>query len=300
MLMKQIVRHSDDLGITFQSTNHILESWQAGHLDSFSIIANGDATDQIPLGLAAAGNRKIKIAIHFNLTEGRSTAPPEEVPLLVNEKGDFRHTFASLVLASILSPASKKKELFRQIAIECSAQIREIRSLCGKREVRALDGHNHIHMIPGIFNRIAQIAKKEGLSEIRIAFEPFYVDNLWHDWRKLFWWINLIKHLLLKFLSIHARQVARRLSLVYPDAIIGVLYSGRMTASRALRGIETANRANNIQVIFHIGRAHIVEAKRWRRSTYAAFHLSEWRDKERSEIGSFSDLLNESTRLLKG
>jgi chitin disaccharide deacetylase len=285
----RVIRHSDDLGITRHSTGRILEAWRAGHLNGFSIIANGDATEMIPVGLSDSSELPVRLAVHFNLTEGYSSAPATEVPLLVDASGELRNTFGSLFLAALFFPLSKKRELFRQIAIECAAQIVAVRSLCGTRAIAAIDGHNHIHMIPGIFAAVARSARDAGIPEIRISFEPFYMEKPWRDWQRSFWWKNLIKHLLLIILSVNARLVARRVGLHGPDAIIGVLYSGRMTAVRALCGIKAAASATEIEIVFHVGRAHVSEASRWRRSAYASFHLSEWRDIEHAEIGQLSE-----------
>jgi hypothetical protein len=271
-----------------------LEAWRSGHLNGFSIIANGDATGMIPAGLADSAELPVRLAVHFNLTEGYSSAPATEVPLLVDASGELRNTFGSLFVAALFSPLSKRRELFRQITIECTAQIVAVRSLCGTRAITAIDGHNHIHMIPGIFAAVAQSARDAGIPEIRISSEPFYMEKPWRDWQRLFWWKNLIKHLLLRILSVKARLVAQRVGLRWPDAIIGVLYSGRMSAARALRGIKAAEGATEIEIVFHIGRSHATEASRWRRSAYAVFHLSEWRDIEYVEIGQLAERMSPS------
>ena len=287
----RIIRHSDDLGVTRQSTAQIFDAWQAGHLDGFSIIVNGDAVESIPAGLSAAPDLPARIAIHFNLTEGFPSAAEKEVPMLVDANGQFRHSFGSLLGTVLFSSTGKRREFFRQIACECLAQIAAARLICGTRAITAIDGHIHIHMIPGIFAEVAGVARSAGIPEIRISTEPFYMEDSWRDWRRLFWWVNLIKHILLKTMSIPARAVAQRLGLRAPEVIIGVLYSGRMSVTRALRGIAAAANAAEVEVVFHIGRANSVEAGRWQRSSDAAFHLSEWRDTERVELRLLSERL---------
>jgi len=262
----------------------MLDAWRGGHLDGFSIIANGNAINQIPDALESASELHARIAVHFNLTEGISSAPSAQIPLLVDEDGQLRHTFGSLLLNAIFSTPTKRRELFRQISIECVAQIIAVRSICNGRAITAVDGHNHIHMIPGIFTSVAYASIAEGVPEIRISAEPFFIENPMRDWLQLFWWINLIKHLLLNIFSHSAFRAAKRIGLRAPDAIIGILYSGKMSAVRALRGIEAASGAAEIEVLFHISRASADEAARWKNSTYSAFHLSESRDIERAEI----------------
>lgn len=157
--MKLIILHSDDLGITSHVTECILDAWRAGYLHGFSIIANGDAIKQIPDALSSASELQARIAVHFNLTEGHSSAPAKQIPLLVDADGQLRHTFGSLFLIVIFSTWNKRRELFRQINIECIAQIVAVRSLCAGRAITAVDGHNHIHMIPGVFTSVARATR---------------------------------------------------------------------------------------------------------------------------------------------
>ena len=72
--MTRIILHSDDLGITSSITKNMLDSWRAGHLKSFSIIANGSAINEISDALTSSPELKARIAVHFNLSEGFSSA----------------------------------------------------------------------------------------------------------------------------------------------------------------------------------------------------------------------------------
>lgn len=289
--MTKVIRHTDDLGMTKKTTAYIIQSWINGHLDSFSIIANGDAAEDVRIELERNSARSVRIAVHFNLTEGRSSAPRNEVPLLVDDKGEFRHSFGSLFAVAMVSALAKKTDLFNQILHECKAQIAEVSSICGDRQIITVDGHNHIHMIPGVFSAVAQAARDAGIPEIRISDEPFYVASPWHDWRKMFFWINIAKHLLLKLLSANSRRVVKQFGLHSPDAIVGVLYSGKMSALRAMCGVKAAAHGSIVEVVFHIGRANLSETARWRNNSYARFHISELRDSERAELVLFSQEL---------
>ena len=77
--------------------------------------------------------------------------------------------------------------------------------------------------------------------------------------------------------------------------IIGVLYSGKMSAARALCGIKSASEADEIEVLFHIGRATSEEAIRWKNAAYAAFHLSKSRDDERAEICTLAKYMRDKS-----
>jgi predicted glycoside hydrolase/deacetylase ChbG (UPF0249 family) len=282
--MTKLLHHADDLGITASATASILKAWRAGALDGFSIIANGDALKAVRDGLDESPSREARISVHFNLTEGPATSPREQIPLLVDESGRFRRGFGGYYLKRLFSSAASWKALRDQVEIECRAQIRAVRELCVPREVRVVDGHNHIHMIQGLFEVVTKAARAESVPEIRVSREPFHLASA-IDLLKPYWWINLLKHVLLRRLSRDAAPVAKAAGLQYPDYLVGVLYTGHMTASRAKCGIAAAGDAAEVEVVFHVGRSDPSEcAARWGNRGYASFHLSPNRSLEYDEL----------------
>jgi len=290
--MKKIILHSDDLGITEQSTRDIIDSWVNGDISSFSIIANGDAVQKIPIYLTTFANLNARIAVHFNLTEGFPSASPKDVSLLLGKDGRFNQSFGKLVAKTFFSFPMRRLQLKQQIYLECRAQIAAVKNICAGRDVVAIDSHNHIHMIPRVFSIVATAAKDEKIEEIRISKEPFFLsDNFFHI-LKPFWIVNLVKNILLKLFSAHAVKVANNLALKSPIAFIGLLYSGRMTAENALSGIRAVNDSGHIEVTFHVGKSLPHEGSRWCNSSYSEFHLSPKRTLEKMEVRRLAQLLS--------
>ena len=286
----KIIFHSDDLGITAGATRQILSAWAAGALDGFSVIANGEALDAVRQELEKHPERPARIAVHFNLTERAPSAPEREVSMLLGPDGMFRHSFGSLFAKWLLSSRSDWSALLRQVEIECRAQISAVRAASGGRRVQAIDGHNHVHMIPGIFSAVAGAARHEGVPEIRISREPFYLAEPVRDLLRGFWWVNLVKHALLRWLSRRAVPVTVRHTLQFPQYMIGILYTGHMNRRRAQRGIDAAAAldASTVEVVFHVGHSEEAEASRWAGSgATASFHLSRSRMIEYEELMSW-------------
>lgn len=282
----KVILHTDDIGITRASTAGIVEAWRAGALDGFSVIANGDAVADVRDVLAQDAERPARIAVHFNLTEGPSSAPQQAVSDLVSHDGRFRYGFGGVLLAALHPSAARRRRLAQQVETECRAQIRAVREICGGRVVAALDGHNHVHTIPGVFGAVLRAAAGEGIPEVRVSREPFHLASL-RDLVQPFWWINLIKHVLLRTFSIGAAAKVGRAGLRSPDRMVGILYTGVMTAARARRGVAAARAAGaaTVELVFHVGRAVPGEADRWGGDGfYARFHLSEARDRERDAV----------------
>ncbi len=283
--MNSILFHSDDLGATVQVSRDILTQWSAGALHGFSILANGEAVKDISSALNRDSQKEARISVHLNLSEGPPCAPTEKVPLLVNENGLLRHTFGTL-LVQFLTKRSQRMAFLAQVEAEWDAQIKEVKRIVSPRAVNSVDGHMHIHMLPFLFPLAARLAKENGVSQIRISREPFYIcEKL--DILKAFFWVNSLKHFILKWCSISAVQVCKTMQLNSLSGIIGILYTGRMSTPRILAGIKAANKKGfkDLEVVLHVGRASESELKRWHNNPgIGKFYRSPWRDLEKKNL----------------
>lgn len=281
-----ILLHSDDLGATESVSQGILDRWRNGYLDGFSVMANGEAGQTCQTALRAEAGRPARIVVHLNLSEGPSTLPASEIPLLVNTQGKLQHGYGSLLKLWYFGGKTQRDELLRQVAAEWQAQIERVRNIVAPRPLTAVDGHVHIHMLPFLFPVAAQLARENGIPAIRISQEPFYFAG----WRDLFssaFGINLLKHLILRVYARSARPAAQKNGLTHPERIIGLLYSGRMSQQAVLAGIHAAQSlgTQSLEVVMHVGRADKRECSRWtNQPSYAAFNLSPLRDLEFREV----------------
>ena len=102
-----LIIHADDFGITVEQSKAILELSDAcdghGALSSMSMFANSPAFKEcaeLVRPFVDAG--KIKLGLHLNIVEGHPVSNPDDVPLLVNERGTFSHSFMGYLMASTL------------------------------------------------------------------------------------------------------------------------------------------------------------------------------------------------------
>lgn len=282
--------HSDDMGATKHVTERMLASWREGTLSGFSVLANGAACDLMSAELRANAERPARIACHLNLSEGPSAAPASSVPLLVDENGQLKHTFGSLIVARL----RYGKTFVQQVAIEWQAQIAKAAALVAPRKLAAVDGHMHIHMLPFLFPTAARLAREQGIPEIRISREPLFLAAR-RDAFTAAYAINLVKNLTLGACSALATRSARRENLASPDQLVGVLYTGDMRLNRALSGLKAAEKRNakSVEVMFHVGRAAESEHGRWEgRDFIAKFYFAQERDAEFVEASRLASTLN--------
>ena len=172
-----VLFHADDFGITEEQAHDILALSSAcggkGALGSVSIFANSpafDAAAALVQPFVQAG--KLKIGLHLNLVEGYPVTPTSEVPLLVNDRGAFRHNFMGLLLES---KGVHRRAFARQVERECSAQLeRFLQAFPAKKTALRADSHQHTHAIPAITNALVHAAEKMGCTfeHLRAPVEP--------------------------------------------------------------------------------------------------------------------------------
>lgn len=287
----QLVVHSDDMGMTRAVSERIGAAWRAGQLDGFSVIGNGAALAEVRAVLAADPSRPVRIAAHLNLCEGPSAADPSSVPLLVDGHGHLGNGFGGLSLRWLTSGADGRAALVDQVEREWRAQIARVAEACAPRPITAVDGHVHVHMLPFLFPVAARLARAHGIPGVRISREPFHLPPAWTDLVDPGLPINLVKHAVLRVCAVFAAPVAANEGLAAPRALIGVLFSGRMTAGAARAGCTAAVAApgaGQIEVLFHVGRARPDVDGAWSRDVGAtAFQTSPRRDVERDELARF-------------
>ncbi len=241
----KLLLYNDDFGVTFGLTNAVRQSYLNGTTTSTSIRTNGHAF-RYALQEVLPGIPGLEVGLHINLTEGPPTADTSLVPALVDGRGFFRKSFSDYYFG-----LRGRRDLLAQIEVEIRAQFEEAASQ--GLTLNHVNGHQHVHMIPPIFEILCRAMSDYRLKFIRVPLEPFFLAPCWKENRHMICQLNLLKHVLLRHLSLRAFETLERFGLKSVGCFIGVLYTGRMTVKvlkRALqmmekRGIETA------EVLFH-------------------------------------------------
>lgn len=261
--MKVIV-HADDLGISRGITDRIIETHRNGAVQRTSIVANGEAFDYAVDRLR--DSPRLSWSVHLNLVEGRCLAAKQGLPLLVDRRGWFKRDFVGLLLLPILAPWCRAG-LRRQIRLELDTQIGRVRRAFNPAEIR-VDSHRYVHLLPFVFPIVMQQAANWNVREIRVVNEPLFTAR--GGLRGLVELIspNLLKCLVLRLLSRSCRKQLRHQAIACPERSLGVLFSGRMTARIAVRGLKRIARYPpaedaEVEVLFHPGPADPQERGIW-------------------------------------
>lgn len=280
----QVVVSADDFALTYGTSVKICEASESGCVNSVSVVANGYDFDS-SLKLLERFSESVDVAVHLNLCEGLPVAPASKVGPLLDERGYLHFSFPGLWKACISGSATKRKALRTAIKAELDAQISKVRDSLPHIKKVNINSHQHFHLMPPVFDELIELNEKHSFHRIRIICEPLFVarDRLIAV-RNIFPQ-NLVKHLLLNFLSKGHASRLRSQGIQYPDIFFGVLYTGFMTEKMVLKALSLLKgkmtNGHFVELLLHPGRATSEERELWGdRQFLGDYYCSEWRDHE--------------------
>jgi hopanoid biosynthesis associated protein HpnK len=221
--VKQLIVTGDDFGLALPVNEAIEEAHRRGILTTASLMVSAAAAAD-----AVERSRKspsLRVGLHLVLVEGRPVLPPESVPDLVDEKGEFTNRLVRAGVRYFFLQGVRK-----QLELEIRAQFEAF----GKTGLPLdhVNAHNHLHLHPTILNLILKAGGEHGLKAIRLPFEPPFLS--WRASRKSLV-SRLATGLFLRPWTTHMRSRLTRARVHFNDYIFGLLDSGAMTAERTLR-----------------------------------------------------------------
>ena len=221
--VRNLIVNADDLGWTEGVNRGIVEAHRKGLVTSTTLLANGRAFDS---GIdTARKNPQLGIGVHLNLSDGPPAASADQVPGLLNSAGELDGGPEGLLLL-IAHRGLRLDEIER----EWDAQIRKIRG-AGISPTH-LDGHKHVHMLPGLFELALHLAKKHGIRAIRLAHEDSSLRSALSAGAGQNASVVLKQEVQargLKLLARDARGLANREGIATSDYFCGITQTGEMT-----------------------------------------------------------------------
>ncbi len=156
-----LVVNADDLGVSRGATLGVLEAHRAGIVTSASLAVTTSHYEHA-LEACVRVSPHLGVGLHFTLTSGKPVCDARLVPLLVDTSGYFRWRFTSLFAAA---GVRGQVDLLDQIETELDAQVGRLVG-DGVRPDH-INGERHVHLIPGIFERVANAARRHGIPYVR-------------------------------------------------------------------------------------------------------------------------------------
>jgi hopanoid biosynthesis associated protein HpnK len=232
--LKNLIVNADDLGWTDGVNQGIAEAHRNGIVTSTSLLANGAAfASGVELARSTPG---LGVGVHLNLSDGEPIAPRELVATLLNDDGEFAGGPEALLLR-----IAKREVTVREAEQEWEAQIERVKE-AGIQPTH-LDGHKHVHMLPGLFEVALRLAKRYGIGAIRVAHETSSLRAALSAGDELHASVVLkqgVQARGLKLLARDAREQAERAGISMSDYFCGIAQTGEMTkegVARLLRSL---------------------------------------------------------------
>jgi chitin disaccharide deacetylase len=221
--VKNLIVNADDLGWTDGVNRGILDAFRGGIVTSTSVLANGSAfTEAVEAARATPG---LGVGVHLNLSDGEPVADRESVTSLLNDDGKFADGPESLLLKR-----ARRGLVLDEVEEEWDAQIQKVRDT-GIRPTH-LDGHKHVHMLPGFFEIALRLAKKHGIEAIRVSLEESSLRAALASGQKHRAGVVMkqgVQARALKLLARDAREQAVRAGIATADYFCGIAQTGELT-----------------------------------------------------------------------
>lgn len=241
-----LIVNADDYGLDPDIDAGILYAGTHGVVTSTTVLATGRSFLSGAAALRASG---LGVGVHLALCGDLPTAAPaREVPSLIHPRtGRLRPGWLEVgaaMLAGRLRP--------EQIRREFDAQIGRVRDAGITPD--HVDGHQHLHVLPGVFEIVLELCARHGIRALRLPREPLQPGAGFTA--------NLKRHLL----AVAAHAAATRLppTLHTTGGFTGVAWSGRLTRTPLLRVIAGLAPGTH-EIGCHPGRrrAPLPEHPRW-------------------------------------
>jgi len=226
--VKNLIVNADDLGWTEGVNRGILDAFRRGIVTSTTVLANGTAFAEAVKTAKSAP--RLGVGVHLNLSDGAPVADRESVTSLLDDDGQFADGPENL-----LWKRARRGLILDEVEEEWDAQIQKVRD-AGIRPTH-LDGHKHVHMLPGLFEIALRLAKKHAIEAIRVSLEESSLRSALacgSQHRTKVVMKQGVQARGLKLLARNARKQAARMGIATADYFCGIAQTGELT----LEGVE--------------------------------------------------------------
>jgi len=232
--LKRLILNADDFGIAPEVNEAVEIAHRDGVLRAASLMVGAPAAEDAVE--RARQTPSLAVGLHVVLVHGRPVLPPERVPDLVDEQGEFLVDLVRAGVRFFFRPGVRA-----QLAAEIRAQFKRF-AQTGLRLDHA-DAQSHMHVHPTIFALILRIGREFGLQAVRLPREPS------GGTRSIEFWLALM------------RARAKRNGVVTNDWAFGVNEAGGLDETRLVAILEGLPEGVT-EVFFHPATGPFVGADR--------------------------------------
>jgi predicted glycoside hydrolase/deacetylase ChbG (UPF0249 family) len=223
--LRRLVVTADDVGLHDGMTRGALAAHDAGVVTAVSVAAVGRAFE--PAVELLRERPAIDVGIHFTLVGERPLSPPGRIPSLVGRDGALLPGYPALARRWVSGGIAAG-----EIAAELRLQLERL--LATGLQVVHANAHQHLHVLPPVFEAVLRLAEEHGIRFVRIPAEPALA------WTPRGAQLALLNHL--------GRRARRRLTgrAEAVERTIGLMDAGHLTVERLGRALAGAGETGEL------------------------------------------------------
>jgi hopanoid biosynthesis associated protein HpnK len=239
----RLIVNADDFGLSTEVNEGILEAFEQGILTSTSLIPTGEAFRHAVE--IARKTPSLDVGIHLTLTGEKSVLEKNEIPTLVDEKGNFRRS-----VYPFFSDYIRNRISMEDVRNEYSAQFDKV--IDHGISISHIDSHQHLHVLPKILEITIQLANRHGIRAIRFPKERIRIQHLATGSN----YPRLIQQIVLNIFCAYSRE---RMKHYATDHFHGFYYGGDLDKNNLKRILVEQLDNGIVEIMCHPGR--IIDGK---------------------------------------
>lgn len=214
---RRLIVTADDFGLSDAVNEAVISGHRDGILTAASLMVAADAAQDA--ARLAHATPSLAVGLHVVLVDGKPLLPPSRIPDLVGPDGRFRNDLAAVGASIFFRPS-----VARQVAQEVEAQFQAF--LATGLAFDHVNAHKHYHLHPTVGRILLDAARRHQVGAMRVPVEPaaliravdpaadLALHRVTGPWAKLL------------------RAKVRRAGLAAPDQVVGLAWTGGVTADR--------------------------------------------------------------------
>lgn len=243
--MRTLVVTADDVGLHPGMAQGALKAHDEGIVTACSVVTTGAAfADAVERLRDRPG---LDVGVHLTFVGERPLSPPERVRSLLGPDGAFLPGFRAFAARYFLG-----KIAMAEIETELRAQIERLQG-AGLRLVHA-NSHQHLHVLPRIFEIVLRLAEEYHIPWVRIPADPLAARRPTP---------RALEIAVLNALGRQARRQTEGRNVRIANRTIGVLDAGRLTPGRLAGLLKDVEWVTELVCHPGIGDAALEAAYRW-------------------------------------
>jgi hopanoid biosynthesis associated protein HpnK len=220
---RRLIVCADDFGRSPAINQAVIRAHTAGILSAASLMVAEPAFDEAVA--LARQHPRLGAGLHLTLSSGHAALPPEKIPGLVNDRGEFGNRPAALGWRYFF-----RRELREPLRREIHAQFQKFHAT--GIPLDHVNGHQHMHLHPVILRILLDDSKQLGIQRLRLTRDPFWLNARLASGA---WGYRASHAFIYQCLSNRARRPLQDRGIRHTRRVFGLLQNGRVDEPFVLR-----------------------------------------------------------------